>query len=76
VAEKNKMPKVVIVEGDDWKGLYVDGKLEYEDHNITPKKVLDVLGIELGIMECDLNWLFERGDMPKNLSEVKVKRRR
>lgn len=48
--------KVVIVDADDWKALYVDGKLVTQDHRIDNKVILKALGIELETVEPDAEW--------------------
>jgi hypothetical protein len=30
---------IVIADADDWKGLYIDGKLIYQDHEIRPATI-------------------------------------
>lgn len=34
-------PKVFLLTSDDWEGIYVDGDLVYESHNITPMQLLE-----------------------------------
>ena len=69
---KEKAPKIVIVNGDDWKGIYIDGQLKYEGHSIRPMDIFNVLDIDFKEFECDLEWLEEQGNLPKNLNEVKI----
>jgi hypothetical protein len=69
------MSNVVIVddEGGDWEGLYVDGTLVYENHEI-PRNILieHVQGANsVEYKEADEEWLFKRGTLTKNLSDVK-----
>jgi hypothetical protein len=73
-AEENKPTtrEVVIVNGDDWKGVYIDGKLRYEGHNIRPEELLKLLGINCRDFECDLNWLEDLGNLPEDLKDVKL----
>ena len=70
MTEKNQ--KIVIVSGDDWQGIYIDGQLKYEGHSIRPMDIFEVLGINHEQFECDFEWLEERGRLPKNLEEVKA----
>jgi hypothetical protein len=42
-------PDVVIVDGDEWQGLYVDGVLKCEDHRLRVDEVLDALGINVTV---------------------------
>jgi hypothetical protein len=39
--------KKVVVQGDDWCGLYVDGKLVYENHSIPLRELAKHLGFEI-----------------------------
>ena len=68
--------KITVVYGDDWKGLYIDGKLAYENHSIDLQTFLWVLeknGIRLDVecKDCDEDWLEHRGNLPKDLKEVR-----
>ncbi len=65
------MVKISIVYGDDWVGLYIDGKLAYDNHQINAEDLLDVLKIDYESFSCDLEWLEERGCLPDDLDEVK-----
>ena len=40
------MKDIKFVFADDWTGLYVDGKLKYQNHSIDERKLLELLGIE------------------------------
>ena len=64
--------KIVIVSGDDWKGIYIDGQLKFEGHSIRPMDLLGVLAIGYEEFECDIAWLEDRGNVPKNLTDVKT----
>lgn len=66
--------KIVIVNGDDWQGIYINGKLYYEGHSIPNHIVLEALDAPYETTECDSNWLEECGNLPKNLEEVRVKK--
>ena len=71
-AKKRRIPKVVIVDCDDWKAIYVDGKLRYENHTLDADDVLQALGINSEHLLCDNDWLEKQGcRLPKNLKEVK-----
>ena len=67
---------VVIVEGAEWKGLYVDKRLMVEGHSLDVFKVLDLLwGKTLGsvnrVAAYD-DWLDARGSLPISLDEVEL----
>ena len=42
------MSEVALVSNDegDWMGVYIDGRLVYENHSIDEDHLLDLLGIE------------------------------
>ena len=63
--------KITVTDGDDWKGLYVDGKLVYEGHSIPIHEFAKAANIDFDFVEADDEWLEEVGSFPKNLSEVK-----
>jgi hypothetical protein len=69
------MNKMVYVDADDWCGLYVNGKLVYEDHSIPTVTFAELMmsnqPIESFNMQCvDLDWIHERGNLPEDLNEV------
>lgn len=39
--------KVVVLNGDDWSGVYVDGKLVYENHGIPLRELAKHAGVEV-----------------------------
>lgn len=63
-----------IVDGDDWKGLYINDKLVLQDHSLDVRAVLALLEDE--VVECrsyiraDLDWLAGVGHFPSDLSDV------
>jgi len=65
-------PQVAFVDGDDWEGLYINGKLVEEHHHVRTEDVLRHLGIKCEVIYPDQDWLEERGSLPANLSEVQV----
>lgn len=69
--------KVVFVNSDDWQGMYVDGRLEYENHTISSFDMMNVLGksadgysFEEEIV-CDQQWIESIGHLPKRLDRVR-----
>lgn len=40
------MSTIALVVGEDWEGLYIDGKLKRETHLLTSDVTMDVLGIK------------------------------
>ena len=67
---------IVLVQADDWEGLYVGGKLIHEDHSIAADDLLVILfkamllRTEAHSEWCDDAWLSERGRLPKDIAEV------
>lgn len=64
--------EIVIVDADDWAGLYIDGKLVYEGHSIDYRQVFKHLNIDYSRKEADFEWMDEVGRLPENLSEVEL----
>lgn len=67
-----RMPDAVIVDVDDWAGLYIDGELKHENHSIPLRELVGYTLTEVrGLDGTDFEkWLLEHGRMPKLLSEV------
>lgn len=70
------MAKLVLVRGDDWEGIYVDGNLLTEGHSI---EVMDAVQLavthrvtEYETQWADLTWLHDEGNLPRRLDEVKL----
>ena len=64
--------KFVIVSSSsgDWEGLYKDGVLVTEGHSISNRDIFANLGVSVQEKEAAEGWLEERGNLPKNLSDV------
>ncbi len=64
--------KVVVVDGDDWKGLYVNGKLVYENHSIPLRELAEHLGFK--IVSLDGEDVFEPygNQCPRDLKDLKL----
>lgn len=63
---------LTIAEGDDWRGIYVDGRLQLEGHSF---RYQDVANLALGCtrVECrsvNLGWLEDTGSLPEDLAKV------
>jgi hypothetical protein len=61
-----------LVDADDWVGLYRDGKLVSQGHRFTIRDVFELLNIDLKVLYPDDEWIYERGDLPNALGEVKL----
>ena len=66
------MEKITLVRGQDWEGLYADGTLLDEGHEITVKQLCDAMGIECEVVTPNQEWLEDLGSLPDDLFEVKV----
>jgi len=65
--------KIVIADGDDWQGLYIDGELKMEGHSFNVADVIKTItGTKPEYVEVDADWLMELGRLPQKLSEVQV----
>lgn len=66
------MDKKITIVGSEayWEGLYINGELKYQGHEVTPYAILDSLGIETERLKADYNWLTERGRLPDRLEDV------
>jgi len=67
----NKKKKITLVDGDDWKGLYINDKLIIENHSLSIYDILDAIGVKYQYFPVDEDWLGEHGTLPDNLSDVK-----
>lgn len=66
------MKTATYIVGDDWEGIYIDGKLIEEGHNISPKNLLKKLGYVVETFEPDYDWLDGEGYLPEDLKDVKL----
>ena len=68
--------KITLVSGCDWKGIYINGHLEYEGHQITDFQWIEILTkcnnteVDVGSLMVDEEWLSDRGTLPKQLKDV------
>lgn len=60
----------VFVFGDDWSGLYKDGKLVLQGHDNLPYDYRRALGVTS--VSADLDWLEQEGRLPASLEDVVV----
>lgn len=63
--------KISFVWGDDWKGMYLDGVLVCQDHDLDAYRVLEMLGLQYESIQVDQIWLDERGQLPNKLKLVR-----
>lgn len=65
-------PQITFVYGDDWEGLYVNGRLEAQGHAVSRREILSALGYSFEEVEADLEWLHDEGELPPRLSDVQT----
>lgn len=62
---------VIVSNGDDWEGLYIDGKLVTENHRLSPRDVLNALGLTLERKHVSTEYLGgEVVSLPQNIKEI------
>lgn len=65
------MATIVLVRGDDWEGLYVDGQLHTQGHSIDARHVLNLIGGRAVYLSPPQdNALRDRGSLPAKLDDV------
>lgn len=72
----SKKTKITVASNyEDWMGLYINGELVVEGHEVTIKDLCYALGHDYESIEFDSKWLQnEMGlGLPKELTEVKLK---
>jgi len=69
--------KLTFINGDDWEGVFINGVLKYEGHNISIWKFAEIaqeyntLNFEfLLINEDGLEWLSDVGSFPTKFTEI------
>lgn len=63
------MENVVIVTGDDWAGVYVNGQLRYEDHRITGQDMCEILDIPHTRVDVD-EYLEDHDSLPERIEDL------
>lgn len=63
------MSKATFVYGEDWEGVYIDGKLLEDGHSINPRDLLSNLGYQIESFDVNQQWLEDNG-LPKHLENV------
>ena len=62
---------ILVTNGDDGQGLYVDGRLFADGHEVTLSDLARALGFELEIREVSTTWLGEEVCyLPVNLKDI------
>lgn len=70
--------KIIQVLGDDWEGIYTNGKLALEGHSIGTLELLEWLKetgqkiTSVAQVEADTEWLNENGSLPRLIEDVVI----
>ncbi len=64
--------KLIIIRGDDWEGIYYNGKLLEQGHSIQFDKVLEKLGyiVKSNYIENENDWEQLGWALPENIEDV------
>lgn len=67
--------KLVLVNGDDWEGIYINGELFYEGHSIPTDVMVDVIMSNKFFTSyvsasVDSEWLEDNGGLPLYLKDI------
>jgi len=63
--------QVVVLDGDDWSGLYIDGKLVYENHRILLHELAKHLGFKIINVPGEKAWESYGYQCPEALEDFK-----
>ena len=70
--QEDQMKAVIVYFGDDWVGLYWNGKLVLEDHSLKPRAVLEALNVAVetkSVSDKDVEDLYD-WQMPQYLNNI------
>jgi hypothetical protein len=74
ITESIKDKELLIIRGDDWEGVYYEGKLLTQTRNINWIVVLEKLGYEIKSKYLKSEESIDIfGDLPKTLEELELK---
>lgn len=62
---------VNVSNGDDWEGIYLDGKLLAQGHSVSAEDILLALGHKVKYEMTEEGWLEDQGYLPDNIQDVK-----
>jgi hypothetical protein len=72
--------KVTVVHGDYWDGLYIDGKIVWQHHDLTVHTFMELVGDKqpfeyesIGLDDEQLAHLECRGELPESLVDLDTK---
>jgi hypothetical protein len=68
------MTSVVLVQSEsgDWEGLYVNGRLKAENHNLSARDVLRALEAPFKEVEMNDEWAERSGRLPATVTELQA----
>lgn len=61
----------LVTNHDDWEGIYLDGRILDQGHQIDWETVLSSLGFTLETQDADYDWLADEGCLPEKLEDCK-----
>ncbi|EGL19835.1 MULTISPECIES: hypothetical protein [unclassified Paenibacillus] len=69
--------KLTLISADDWEGLYYDGMLIFEEHELQKEELVKFMR-SVGTLNVDfkslnylgLRWIREVGSLPGDISEI------
>lgn len=62
--------QAVLVTGDDWQGVYVDGSCVAQGYSVHALILLQGLGYEVDFVTPDQDWLEYEGYLPTGLKDL------
>ena len=65
--------QAIFVWSDDWEGLYLDGKLVAQGHEVSGTHVARSLGYKLTSVEADREWITYEGELPELFENVELR---
>ncbi len=63
---------IIVSNGDNWEGVYIDDKLISQDHSLRVDVILEALGYKIEDVLTEEGWLEDQGYLPENLEDVKI----
>jgi hypothetical protein len=75
--EESRVHEITLVCGDDWKGLYYNGELECEGHDVQVEELMDAASMgkfNFDRVWADDDWLQREGNLPRYLKDVKFQK--
>jgi hypothetical protein len=69
--KKTAKRDITLVYGEDWIGVYADGELLRQNHDVSVGEFCEALGWKVKHVAADPEWLERNGTLPQKLREVK-----